>query len=318
MNKHEILDYYDDDDQEMFQISTDRENLKKYVGQDIFFKGNIRYSLYSSKEAEIKFSKIKPDLLLYIRESDRIKLFRSWIMEAIENARSTIGTDPDKAKSYLKEAIDLFFTKPVPELIELSNQMVDGVIDIFDSHSGAMGKLVYNSDKKYSFHYHSLNVMLYCIGFAQMIKLNREHVKLYGQMGLLHDIGYFFIQEKILQKPGKLSSAELAEIRKHPKLGMKFLQECNIDKRIAAAAWEHHERQDGSGYPRGREAVDLAMHSRALAVIDAYEALTSPRPHRERLTALDALTIMKNQADEKVFDILMFKQFAKSFIGMKI
>jgi HD-GYP domain-containing protein (c-di-GMP phosphodiesterase class II) len=100
--------------------------------------------------------------------------------------------------------------------------------------------------------------------------------------GILHDIGKLGIADAILHKPGRLDDQEWAEIERHPELGSRILEHANL-RDIAAWVLHHHERVDGTGYPRALAGDEIPLEARILAVADAYEAMTSDRPYRAAL-----------------------------------
>jgi HD-GYP domain-containing protein (c-di-GMP phosphodiesterase class II) len=100
--------------------------------------------------------------------------------------------------------------------------------------------------------------------------------------GILHDIGKLGISDAILHKPGRLDADEWEEMRRHPELGARILEHANL-RDIAAWVLAHHERVDGTGYPRGLASDAIPAEARILAVADAYEAMTADRPYRRAL-----------------------------------
>lgn len=98
--------------------------------------------------------------------------------------------------------------------------------------------------------------------------------------GVLHDIGKVAVPEAVLTKPGALTEAELAEVRRHPQEGARLLE---LDEELRPAlpgVLYHHERWDGGGYPSGRAAEEIPFEARILAVVDSFDAMTSDRPYR--------------------------------------
>jgi HD-GYP domain-containing protein (c-di-GMP phosphodiesterase class II) len=110
--------------------------------------------------------------------------------------------------------------------------------------------------------------------------------------GLLHDIGKLAISNLILDKPGKLTDDEFGKVKEHPAYSLAILERAPCFAAIAPLAANHHERIDGTGYPRGLDGDELDMPMRALAVADVYEALTADRPYRGPLPAEQALDIV--------------------------
>ena len=105
----------------------------------------------------------------------------------------------------------------------------------------------------------------------------------------LHDIGKVMISERILSKRGPLSPDELAEIRTHPTAGVRLIAPVGPAQDAIPYVLYHHERWDGAGYPTRRPGTDVPEGARLLAVVDAFDAMTSTRPYRRALPALHAL-----------------------------
>ncbi|MCW5876807.1 MAG: HAMP domain-containing protein [Anaerolineales bacterium] len=97
---------------------------------------------------------------------------------------------------------------------------------------------------------------------------------------LLHDIGKIGIHDEILRKPGALSAAERAEMQKHPEIAKSFIEEIDFLRPALDIPYAHHERWDGSGYPRGLKGSEIPLAARIFAVVDVWDALTSDRPYR--------------------------------------
>jgi diguanylate cyclase (GGDEF)-like protein/PAS domain S-box-containing protein len=102
-------------------------------------------------------------------------------------------------------------------------------------------------------------------------------------VGLLHDIGKIAIDEKILNKPGRLTTEEWNEIKRHPEIGYRILSSVNDMAELAEFVLAHHERWDGTGYPKGLIGEEIPLQARIMAVADAYDAMTSERTYRKPL-----------------------------------
>src|SRR3954467_2424737 len=131
---------------------------------------------------------------------------------------------------------------------------------------------------------------------------------------LLHDIGKLGVSNRILDKPGRLTGAEFARIKDHPLITERILRRVPGCEHLAPLAGAHHERLDGSGYPRGLSAVELTGPMRLLAVADVYEALTSARPYREALPSDAALALMRADVPER-FDGDTFERLEQLVAG---
>lgn len=114
--------------------------------------------------------------------------------------------------------------------------------------------------------------------------------------GLLHDLGKIAIPERILSKPGRLTDREWARLRNHPEAGVAMVDRLGFDASIAEIVLYHHERIDGSGYPDGMIGEAISWPVRIVSVMDAYDALTSPRAYREALSIDAARTLLAREA----------------------
>ncbi|WP_053366398.1 HD domain-containing phosphohydrolase [Bacillus sp. FJAT-27245] len=146
---------------------------------------------------------------------------------------------------------------------------------------------------------HSFDVFLLGILLAKKIGLQDLEEIAIGF--LLHDFGKTKITKEILDKPGKLTYEEFAEMKKHTLYGHRILTKNGFSGPIAAYAKSHHERLDGSGYPDGLEAKDLDISMRILMIADVYSALTLERPYRKAYSAQKAIQILLE--DEECYDL---------------
>src|SRR5436189_358733 len=109
---------------------------------------------------------------------------------------------------------------------------------------------------------------------------------------LLHDTGKIAVPEHILNKPGRLTSAEFEKMKKHAPIGADILSSIEFPYPVVPIVRHHHENWDGTGYPDGLKGADIPLGARILSVVDCYDALTSDRPYRRRMTEADALQII--------------------------
>ncbi|MGH2934679.1 MAG: HD domain-containing phosphohydrolase [Gaiellaceae bacterium] len=127
----------------------------------------------------------------------------------------------------------------------------------------------------------------------------------------LHDVGKIAIADAILRKPGSLGDAERREMQRHAVVGHLLLTGSGNDllELAATIAWTHHERWDGSGYPRGLAEEDIPLAGRIVAVADVFDALTSDRPYRSAMSEADALEYLRDESsssfDPDVVDALV-------------
>lgn len=117
-----------------------------------------------------------------------------------------------------------------------------------------------------------------------------------AQAGLLHDLGKIAIPEGVLRKPGSLTDEEWAVMRRHPVVGAQIVAPLEFFAEGAVILRHHHERQDGSGYPDGLRGELIPVGARIVAIADIYDALTSDRPYRARLSHGEAVRRLEEQA----------------------
>ncbi len=142
---------------------------------------------------------------------------------------------------------------------------------------------------------HSRRVSQLAAAAAQRCGKPADEVRLVRRAGLVHDIGRLGVANTVWDKPGALSAAEWERVRLHPYLSERMLGASTALAPLAVIAGRHHERLDGSGYPRGLHGEALTPAARLLAVADVYAGMTEPRPHRPARAAGDAASIVRDE-----------------------
>jgi len=135
---------------------------------------------------------------------------------------------------------------------------------------------------------HSMRVSKLCEEISVKMKLEKQEVNKIRIAGLIHDIGKIGIDEKILNKPGKLDKAEREEIEKHPEAGWRILNSSSEFAELAQCVLYHHERWDGQGYPHKLKGEAIPLESRIIAVADSYDAMTSKRSYKAAISREEA------------------------------
>ena len=155
---------------------------------------------------------------------------------------------------------------------------------------------------------HSQVVARYAELIARELNLPSGVVEDIRLAGLLHDVGKTAIPERILAKPAPLTDLEWLEMRRHPWIAVELLEDAGMDE-IREWIYCHHERPDGSGYPRGLKADEIPLEARILAVADAYEAMTNDRVYRRSIEKRRACEELRecagSQFDEVVVDAFL-------------
>jgi len=131
---------------------------------------------------------------------------------------------------------------------------------------------------------HSKRVSEYTLVIARKLGISSAEFVDLERGSLLHDIGKIGISDSILLKPAKLTEEEWVEIRKHPDIGHQILKGISFLEGAAEMVRQHHERFDGTGYPRGLAGEEILLGARIFAVVDTFDAMTSDRPYRKALS----------------------------------
>ena len=156
---------------------------------------------------------------------------------------------------------------------------------------------------------HSIRVAQCAEAIAQKLGWEKTQMNNIRYIALLHDIGKIDVPDAILNKPAKLSEEEFSIIKKHPVIGNEILNGISMVENIAAGALYHHERYDGKGYPYGLSGEQIPLCARIIGIADAYDAMTSNRVYRSKMTDEMVIHEFKNgrgaQFDPQLTDIFV-------------
>ncbi len=147
---------------------------------------------------------------------------------------------------------------------------------------------------------HSERVCRYSLLMAERLDLDDEQKKVLQWSSILHDSGKIGIPESILHKPARLNEKEYQEIKRHPMKGHTILEPLEQLADSLPGMLHHHERYDGTGYPKGLKGKDIPLHARIIAVADTFDAITSDRAYRPSKSPAEALSIMEEIAGSQL------------------
>jgi len=164
-----------------------------------------------------------------------------------------------------EETMENEYRENTEQLFEQTVAVLSGSIDAKDKYTQG----------------HSQRVANYSKQLAKMIGLTKDEQRELYFAALLHDVGKIGINDEIINKEGRLTAEEYAEIKKHPRIGSDILEKITLLPALRYGALCHHERYDGKGYPNGMKGDDIPLTARIISVADAYDAMTSKRSYRE-------------------------------------
>jgi GAF domain-containing protein len=159
---------------------------------------------------------------------------------------------------------------------------------------------------------HSQRVADMSTTLARVFGMSEEEIALMRRGALLHDIGKIGIPDAILLKPGPLEAGEREIMRRHPTIARELFEGVPFLRDAIDVPWCHHERWDGTGYPRGLSRDQIPLAARVFAVVDVWDALTHDRPYRRAVTEAESLSLIAAGAGSQ-FDPLMVQFFLGSF-----
>ena len=193
-----------------------------------------------------------------------------------------------------------------------AQEMVEEISDSVSRNPGALISLARIKTADDYTYMHSVAVCAMMVNLAKQLGLDDLQTRLAGMAGLLHDLGKVMIPIEVLNKPGKLTDAEFTVIKTHPTEGHRLLLlNSQVDPLVLDACLYHHEKMDGSGYPKGLKGDEISLMAKMNAVCDVYDAITSNRPYKAGWDPAESLRKMAEWANGH-FDGKVFQAFVKS------
>ena len=162
---------------------------------------------------------------------------------------------------------------------------------------------------------HALDTAVYMSSFGRFLELSVEQISLLGYLGLMQDVGKLRVPDEILRKRERLTPAEAEQARAHVQHSVDILRDTKaLPPELAELAALHHERRDGSGYPKGLKGAEIGMIGSIAAIADIFDALTAERPYANAVSPSTALSMLYKWRGT-LFDAALVEQFIR-FIGI--
>jgi PAS domain S-box-containing protein len=209
----------------------------------------------------------------------------------------------EDAMWHAKEDLELRVEERTRELAEANRLLQQSYDDTIRAITAAM-----DAKDNYT-RGHSEEVKKIAVKIGQALKLDPDSLRRLEYAALLHDIGKIGVSGQLLTKGSTLTEYEFDEVKLHPQIGGKLLEQVDLLKDAGPIIAAHHENYDGSGYPKGLKGEEIPIESRIIAVADSYEAMTVDRPYRKAYSKEEAMQRLKNgsgtQFDPRIVEILL-------------
>jgi diguanylate cyclase (GGDEF)-like protein/putative nucleotidyltransferase with HDIG domain len=159
-------------------------------------------------------------------------------------------------------------------------------------------------------HGHVRRTQVYALGLGRLLNVSAEELEALKAGALLHDVGNLAVPEYILNKPGRLSPAEFEKMKVHATVGGDIVSRVGFPYPVEDVVRHHHERWDGTGYPRGLKGEGIPLVARIISAVDFYDSTRCERPYRTGMTREQSLALLRSKAG-KSFDPVVVEMFVK-------
>ncbi|MBF0516048.1 MAG: DUF3391 domain-containing protein [Nitrospirae bacterium] len=243
------------------------------------------------------------------------KLMSADLKEAIQDTRMA---KEDKAKRVYESSLQMMgklLDSPTAENIKQSKEAIADLVDMILREPDTSGYLLNITFHDFYTYTHSVNVGILSIMVSKEIFKNSDAHDMHelGAGFFLHDIGKTKVHPEIINKPGRLTDDEMFKMRTHPYQGYKILEQTNqLSEECKIIVMQHHERENGTGYPRRLRKGEIHPYGKIGCISDIFDALTAERSYKQALTPYEALKLMKEQMINH-FEEEIFKGFVLLF-----
>ena len=255
--------------------------------REVYIDTGKGLDVISAPSAEQAAEKREADLQKVAETSAQTRFKESRISVAEERAKAiAVQNEAREVATALMQDVRLGRQIEVARVEPVVGAMVDSVFRNKDALI-SLGRI--REVDQYTFQ-HSVNLCVLMVAFAKGMGMDHDTINKIGVGAMLHDIGKMKAPEEILNKPGKLTDEEFNVMRGHVTIGANVLAESpGLDPLSIAVAYEHHERWDGTGYPRKLKGDEITVYGQMSAIVDVYDAITSDRCYHRGMHPTDAL-----------------------------
>jgi len=229
------------------------------------------------------------------------------VEEEIAPARAAF----DHSSEVLRKLVDDVWAGQ-PVAIERVDEVVEEMVESMVRNPDALMWVARLREKDITTYEHGLQVAVYLVAFGRHLGFPRAQLAQLGTIGLLLDIGKTRLPRALLEKQGRLSPAEFEQVKTHVALGLEILSATpDWPEEVTEGIAQHHERMNGSGYPRGLRAEAIGIFGRMAGIADCFAALTKPRPYAQAVSSYEALRSITGWGGE-IFHAPLAEQFVQA------
>ena len=280
-----ILEFGDRFDYTIYR-KVDNRKFRVLVDKDSIYN-KAKCTFYSKDELKKVFIHIK-DKIKYQNDMQK------HISSIIDDESICLNVKASLLNDIAKETINTLFKAEITvESLEKADNIITNSINLILSDESAMRSMLKVASFDYYTSTHCIDVSTYAIAFGKFLGLSTTELKLLGKAALLHDIGKKDINKDIICKNGKLTYDEFEEVKNHPTFSAQILRECGeYDERLLNIVEQHHEKCDGTGYPKGLKKDEIDDFAKIVAICDIFHALTTRRTYKNEMGKSEAIMLM--------------------------
>ena len=255
--------------------------------------------------------------MIYPQNIDQLKanrverIFIQWPnLESIEVVSVIKDETRNKAIDFVRTSLTSTYQSHILE-IESMRAQVETILNEILSHDDMLLNLTnLRAIDDYTFG-HSVNVCVLTLILGATMNMDEDELKELGLGAIIHDIGKLFVNQDVLNKEGTLEQKEYEEMKQHATLGAALVNNLNqVSEQVLDVIRYHHEWYNGAGYPSGLAGEEIPLAARMVAICDVYDALTSDRVYKKKISPQQALEYLICMGDRQ-FDFRLLKQFIK-------
>ncbi|WP_435684488.1 HD-GYP domain-containing protein [Sedimenticola selenatireducens] len=239
----------------------------------------------------------------------------SELLEALNDSSMASDMKAKAVYQHSRTMMERLFESPSSENIVTSKKVIASITDLILADDETSSNLLRITSHDFYTYTHSVNVGITSILLSKALFKNSDAHDLHelGAGFFLHDLGKIMVDPNVINKPGKLTDAEMAHVRIHPFQGYKILKQANaLSDECRYIVMQHHEFHDGTGYPKRLKGKEIHRYARICCIADVFDALTSERSYKKAMKPFDALKLMQQQMSEH-FDKKLFAEFVLLF-----